>query len=765
MDPYLYSLSPLSLCSFFTVAFLLLVSSWGLALNPRARTNQSFFVMCLPVIVWVLGLGFILSSREPGMAERWYRFAYLGVVLISPGVYFFTSTVTRQFYRNRIGILLAYVLALLFGLEGALGHATVQGVWSYDFGFYPRYGPMGRLFLVFFFLFMAASFRNLFRRMRAVESGVERRQIRAMIVGFTIAYLGAWDFIPCFGVPVYPVGFIAFVLYASLLFGSVYRDQLLNPSPESLAREVLATIADSIIVLDADGYVRMVNPKAEELLGHPGEGLLHKHFSKFMDPGDVEAARGLVRNLRTPHRAVESGVFLLRDKDGNRIPTSCNLSAIRDWKGKAAGFVLACRDLKEIVRSREIIREKEGEIRDARERYSALFNRSLFCVYLHDFEGNFLDANQSALDLLGYTREEIRSLDFACLLSREDLASAFAYLEETVRMGRREELLRFRLRRKDGSFVWVETESSVIYRSGEPCAIQGIARDITERKQAEEDLKRHNEELMELDRMKDSFLSSVSHELRTPLTSIRSFSEILLRYDQEDLTTQREFLRIINTESERLTRLINDVLDLSRIEAGGMVWNDDLLEFDAVIHSILPAHQRALDGKSLRLSLDLPSGLPPVLADPDRMRQVVTNLLINAVKFSHEGGEIHIAVEAMENSGAEGSCPWIKVSVADEGIGIDEDDFEAIFDKFRQVTSDAVKSKPEGTGLGLHICKDIIHHYGGRIWVESEKGRGSTFRFILPAASPGPSPGAQAQAAVDQGGPDRSLQTKGPSLP
>jgi PAS domain S-box-containing protein len=566
-------------------------------------------------------------------------------------------------------------------------------------------------------------------------------------------------------VSVYPVGFFAIVGYVGLLFGSVYRDHLLNPSPESLSREVLATIADSIIVLDSDGYVRMVNPKAEELLGYPEEALLQKHFAKFLDPGDVEAARRFVSHFRHSDRAMESGVFSLRDRDGNLIPTACNLSAIRGWTGKAVGFVFALRDLKEIVRSREIIQEQEGEIRDAHERYSALFNRSLFGVYLHDFEGNFLDANQSALDLLGYSREEIGSLNFASLLGQEDLSTALAYMEETIKRGRREDLISFRLRRKDGTFVWVETESSVIYRSGEPYAIQGIARDITERKKAEEELRRHNEELRELDKMKDSFLSSVSHELRTPLTSIRSFSEILLRYDQEDLATQKEFIGIINSESERLTRLINDVLDLSRIEAGGMVWNDQLLEFDMVIHSIVPAHQRALDAKSIRLHLDLPAGLPFVLADPDRMRQVLSNLLINAIKFSHEGSEIRVALGAFEESRSEEPRTWIKVSVADKGIGIEEKDFDAIFDKFRQVTTDTMKSKPQGTGLGLHICRDIVLHYEGKIWVESEKGKGSTFFFTLPAAEVDSVPAKEDSPSGQPSDPDRTLLTKGPFPP
>ena len=735
MAQYLYSLSPLALCSFLTVGLTLVFACWGLSLNPRARTNQSFFLMGFHAVVWNLGIGLMLCSRDPVVAERWYRFSYFGVVFISPGVYFFSSTVTRHFSRNRHKILLAYALALLFGLEGALGKSTITGMWAYPWGFYPRYGPLSPVFLAFFLFLMAGSFRALFRRLHSVQSGIEQSQVKVLMFAFSIAYLGAWDFLPCFGIPVYPVGFFAIIIYVSLIFWSVYRYQFLNPSPESLARKVLATIADSIIVLDRDGFIRMVNPKAEQLLGQTARALLQRNFSDFVDPQSVDTAQALVRNLAARRADVESGVVSLRDKEGRSVPTSCNLSAIRDWTGRVLGFVLACRDLKEIVRSREIIQEHEERIRDTRERYNALFNRSLFGVFVIDLEGNFLDVNETALRLLGYTKKDMPTMELSALFTEEQMPAVRARMEEIKWAGHRSEAGTYQLRKRDGGLVWAEIEACLIYRRGRPYAIQGIVRDITERKQAEEELRRHNEELRELDKMKDSFLSSVSHELRTPLTSIRSFSEILLKYDQEAPATQKEFLGIINSETERLTRLINDVLDLSRIEAGGMTWYDTPLSVEEIIRDILPARKKLLEEKRLRLVLDLPPGLPPVLADRDRIQQVITNLLANAVKFSREAGEVRLRVEAFEGRRADEPCTWIKVSLSDQGIGIDEKDFDVIFDKFRQVSADTMKDKPEGTGLGLHICKEIILHYGGNIWVESEKGKGSTFCFTLPAAA------------------------------
>jgi signal transduction histidine kinase len=249
-----------------------------------------------------------------------------------------------------------------------------------------------------------------------------------------------------------------------------------------------------------------------------------------------------------------------------------------------------------------------------------------------------------------------------------------------------------------------------------------------------EDLKKAYEGLKRTDELKDAFLSSVSHELRTPLTSIRSFAEILLQYDEEPRETRKEFMEIIRVESERLARLINDFLDLSKIQSGKMVYNDDLVSVEAIIEDVTKSQHQLLQEKSLRLTLDISPDLPRTLADRDRIQQVITNLLANAVKFSFEGGVIRVRAEVLEGKRSGDTLDWIKVSVSDQGVGIEQDHFEMIFDKFIQVSEDTLEDKPSGTGLGLPICKEIVSYYGGHIWVMSCKAKGSTFSFTLPAA-------------------------------
>jgi len=229
--------------------------------------------------------------------------------------------------------------------------------------------------------------------------------------------------------------------------------------------------------------------------------------------------------------------------------------------------------------------------------------------------------------------------------------------------------------------------------------------------------------------MKDSFLSTVSRELRTPLTSIKSFAEILLTYE-EDRDTQREFLTIINEESDRLTKLINDFLDLSKIEAGKMKWETVELSLNKVIQNAVNVTQAIAKEKNLRIEFTSEQDLPLVSGDKDRFVQVVTNLLGNAIKFTPEGGRIDVAVR-VDAGDSESDPGVVVVSVSDTGIGISPENYGDVFEKFKQV-GDTLTGKPQGTGLGLPICKEIIEHYDGRIWVESEIGKGSTFSFSLP---------------------------------
>jgi Na+/proline symporter/nitrogen-specific signal transduction histidine kinase len=239
------------------------------------------------------------------------------------------------------------------------------------------------------------------------------------------------------------------------------------------------------------------------------------------------------------------------------------------------------------------------------------------------------------------------------------------------------------------------------------------------------ELRAANERLKDLDKLKDDFVATVSHEVRTPLTSIRSFSEILRDNPDLDQEQRQEFVSIIVQESERLSRLINDILDLAKMEAGTSEWHMADLPPRAVIEQALAA-TAGLFAKARHISLEtsIAADLPPIRADADRLTQVIVNLISNAVKFCAEK-DGRIQLEAWQDAG------FLRVDVKDNGIGIAKVDQQKIFERFQQA-GNTLTDKPQGTGLGLPISRQILQRFGGEIWVESESGKGSTFSFRVP---------------------------------
>jgi Na+/proline symporter/signal transduction histidine kinase len=253
---------------------------------------------------------------------------------------------------------------------------------------------------------------------------------------------------------------------------------------------------------------------------------------------------------------------------------------------------------------------------------------------------------------------------------------------------------------------------------------RALERKSRELEAATAELRQLNERLQELDRMKDDFVSTVTHELRTPLTSIRAFSEILLDNPDLDAEERRRFLRPIVDETERLTRLINQVLDLAKLEAGAAQWHVEPVDLRDVLRASTAATAQLFRDRGASLHVDLPDTVPPVAADPDRVVQVMLNLIGNAVKFADpEHGRVRIGVKVLDGE--------VQVDVDDNGNGIPEVDRDIIFDKFRQ-GGDTHRDRPPGTGLGLPISREIITHLGGRLWVAPRSVPGTTMSFTLP---------------------------------
>ena len=267
---------------------------------------------------------------------------------------------------------------------------------------------------------------------------------------------------------------------------------------------------------------------------------------------------------------------------------------------------------------------------------------------------------------------------------------------------------------------------------GEASQLRGYARALEYKSRSLEaataELRTANERLKSLDQLKDDFMSSVTHELRTPLTSIRALSELMLDAPDMEQDRREEFLRIVVSESERLSRLINQVLDMAKIESGHAEWNYADLDMRTLVANAVRATSELFRDRGAVVELSIPAEIPPIRVDPDRLMQVMLNLLANAAKFVPAVGG---RVDVLLRSDGDG----LVVEVRDNGPGVPADEQALVFEKFRQ--GGDIGNRPQGTGLGLPICRRIIDHFGGRIWLESQPGKGACFAFRLPFRSAG----------------------------
>ncbi len=262
----------------------------------------------------------------------------------------------------------------------------------------------------------------------------------------------------------------------------------------------------------------------------------------------------------------------------------------------------------------------------------------------------------------------------------------------------------------------------------EATQVRAYSRELEAKQRALEaataELREANERLRELDRLKDDFISTVSHELRTPLTSIRALSEMLHEDPRIALDDRVRFLGIIVSEADRLTRLINQILDLAKLESGRAEWTTGEVDLGQVVRDAMESLGQLYRDKGVALAGDIPAAGPVVLADRDRLTQVLINLLSNAVKFV-PGGSGRVAVRVAAEAGR------VRVEVADNGPGLTAEECGTVFEKFRQ-GGNTLTGKPQGTGLGLPISRQIIEYFGGNLWVESLPGQGATFIFTVP---------------------------------
>lgn len=366
----------------------------------------------------------------------------------------------------------------------------------------------------------------------------------------------------------------------------------------------------------------------------------------------------------------------------------------------------------------------ERALAESNERYRSLFAYHPHAAFSLDLDGRFTNANAVAEDVSGYSLAELSSMDFTQLICADDLAEALAAFESAL--NREPQQLESTMSHKDGHVIELMVTVVPVVVDDEVVGAHGIAEDVTERNEMRRELERTRRMAQEASEAKSLFLANMSHEVRTPLTSVLGAAELIA---EDGLTTHQHLMvQLIHRSGQRLLRLVNDILDISRIEAGKVEVQHEELDLRALVREAVDWATPLAERKHLDLTSTLGPGLPTTMwGDGMRISQVVTNLLGNSLKFT-DSGQVQLTVEP---AGGGPEPEHVRFTVEDSGIGIPGDVLPTLFHSFTQVDASTTR-KHGGAGLGLAICQHLVALMGGSLDAMSVPGEGSTFSFTVP---------------------------------
>jgi len=479
-----------------------------------------------------------------------------------------------------------------------------------------------------------------------------------------------------------------------------------NRRTEDIYRKAIEDIRDfAIFMLDVNGIVTNWNTGGQHILGYSEEEIIGKDGAKLFTPEDraKDIPRKEMATAAMSGRAEDERWHVRRD--GSRFWASGVMTPVRDGDGKLIGFSKVMRDMTE-----------RNKLTEERDRFFALSMDMLSIVHL---DGRFQRINPAFHQVLGFSEEELLAMSLFDLVHPDDHPGTESGYENLAN-GEPIKWMENRLRTKNGSYKWVTWSYFPVPEEGLAFA---VGRDMTELRQMHEVLQLRAEELENANRVKDEFLATMSHELRTPLTSIMGWARLLGSNRLGEKEKERA-VHVIQRNAEAQSKLIEDLLDVSRIITGKLRIEMQPVSFASITETAVNSLRPAIDAKQLHLEESIDPAAGPVLGDPSRLQQIVTNLLSNAIKFTPSKGRIDVYLHRRDSH--------VQLEIKDTGVGIDAEHLPYIFERFRQVDSSNVRAHG-GLGLGLAIVDYLVRQQAGIVCAFSEGlGKGATFTVEFP---------------------------------
>jgi diguanylate cyclase (GGDEF)-like protein/PAS domain S-box-containing protein len=475
LDSASYAFNACVVPTLVTAAAMFVLGVIVMARERESREARHFALLAATICIWLVGFSLMYLAKQERVALVWARSAYLGIAFIPAALYHFTVVVTRSWRRRRRRRMMwaSWTLSALFFAAIAGSDALLRDLYRYWWGFYPRFRWLGAPFLVFFFIMLGLSLREQWSDYRRASPGTTHSlRTRWLMTGFAIAYLGSFDYVAAYGVPLYPFGYLPVFAFIIIAAETIWRYRLVDLTPAFAAEQILATVADPVIVCDREGRILFTNDAASTVFGYARGELAGAAIEQLAEP-----QAGFAERLRVAAGSVvrdEEMVFCTRS--GERIDVGVSLSPLLDERRLTVGAVLIARD-------RRARKQAEAALRESEQRYRMLFERNQAGVFRTSIAGVILDCNDTFARILGFAARG-DCIGKSMLHHYKDLWQRTALLQKMRASGvlTDEEVA---LKRIDGSPAWILANAILLGKDGEPEMIEGTVIDITQRKNAE----------------------------------------------------------------------------------------------------------------------------------------------------------------------------------------------------------------------------------------------------------------------------------------
>ncbi len=737
--------------------FILSLGLWVLTRSITKRVHISFFLVSLSMALILLGNGISFSSNINKLGFFWQKVCWLGVIILGPSGYFFTNSILeKQKDLEAISvciIFLPFIVALHFNL-------LISDVKRYYWGYEAVGGKYETVFLLLFafiiFYIFLLYINALFNRNL---NEIKRKVIRMLLISFIVATFAAFDFLPLFGVKYYPLGFIPFGIFVIIISYVINRYKIFHVTPEIATNILVKTIPDILFYGNEEGKITVSNDASSKAIGLPIKKIIGKHVWEFLP-----ITKDLIRNAKNKKYSeykVLSESSKLNTHSGEKISVLFSFVEIENYEGDMVGFIVVCHDISKIEKIRKereealkIANQKEKElteqlIENEKTRKAMLnvmedlhiekqklleINAKDEAVLLAIGDGLIVTDNNGLITMVNLAFEKMLGWKASEVL-RKDYTKIVPMIDEKGNIVSKEERLRhltlipgkeiketktkyysmiesyYYVRKDKTKFPVVITSTPIILGNKIIGAVE-VFRDVTRER--------------EIDKAKSEFVSLASHQLRTPLATVNWYSEVLFSERLGKLNSkQKQYMKEIVNGNARMIRLVNALLNVSRIELGTMEIRPQLTNMKGVVQNIIKSYYQKYKSKNIVLKESYEKSLPMIKTDPNLASIVVENLISNAIKYTPSGGNITVEVRKGKDK------RYLDVIVEDNGYGIPEKQQKQIFTKLFR--ADNIKSKvTDGTGLGLYIVKSIMDKIEGKINFVSKENVGSKFIASFP---------------------------------